>query len=49
MGGYSVEDSDKDRKKIMLGVADDHAVEEGVEHGELGLRGFYFNLFNEER
>ena len=24
-------------------------VEEGVEHEELGLRGFYFNLFNEDR
>ena len=24
-------------------------VEEGVEHEELGLRGFDFNLFNEER
>ena len=24
-------------------------VEEGVEHEDLGLRGFNFNLFNEER
>ena len=24
-------------------------IEEGFEHKEIGLRGFYFNLFNEER
>ena len=29
-------------------VVDDHLFEEGVEHEELGLRCFDFNLFDEE-
>ena len=48
-GGYSVEVSEKDRKKVIWEVVDNHVVQEGVEHEELGLRGFGFNLFNEER
>ena len=48
-GGYLVEVSDKDGKEVIWEVVDDHLVEEGVEHEELGLRGFGFNLFNEER
>ena len=36
-------------KKVIWEVVDDHVVEEGVEHEELGLRGFDFNLFNEYR
>ena len=39
-GGYSVDVTDKDRKKVIWEVVDDHVVEEGVEHKELGLRGF---------
>ena len=47
-GGYSVEFSEKDGKKVIWKVVDNHVVEEGVEHEELGLRGFDFNLFDEE-
>ena len=36
-GGYSVEVSYKDKKKVIWEVVDDHVVEEGVEHEELGL------------
>ena len=36
-GGYSVGVSDKDRKSVIWEVVDDHVVEEGVEHEELGL------------
>ena len=39
-GGYLVEIYDKDGKKVIWEVVDDHVVEEGVEHEELGLRGF---------
>ena len=48
-GGYSVEVYDKDGNKVIWEVVDNHVVEEGVEHEDLGLRGFNFNLFNEER
>ena len=30
-------------------VANDHVVEEGVGHEELGLQGFVINIFNMER
>ena len=39
-GGHSVEVSDKDGKRVIWEVVDDHVVEEGVEHEDLGLRGF---------
>ena len=29
-------------------VVDDHVVEKGKEHDEIGLRGFYFNFFYED-
>ena len=48
-GGYSVEVYDKDGNKVIWEVVDNHVVEEGVEHEELCLRGFDFNLFYEER
>ena len=48
-GGYSVEVYDKERKKLIWEVVDYHMVEEGVEHEEIRLRGFDFNLFDEER
>ena len=48
-GGYLVEFYDKNRNKVIWEVVDDHMVDEGVEHLELGLRGFGFNLFDEER
>ena len=33
----------------MWEFANDHVVYEGVEHEELGLQGFGFELFNEKR
>ena len=48
-GGYSVEVADKETKKIIWEVIDDHVVEEGVGHKDLGIRGFDFNLLDEER
>ena len=48
-GGYSVEISDKERNKVILEVVDDHVVEDGVEHKDLGLQGFDLNLSNKER
>ena len=47
-GGYFVEISDKDGNRVILEVVDDHVVEEGVEHKEIGLQGFDFNPFDEE-
>ena len=44
-----IEIGDKYGKKVIWDVVNNHVVEEGVEHEELGLRGFDFNLFNEER
>ena len=48
-GGYSVEVSDKYGKKVIWEVINDHVVEEGVDHKELCLQSFDFNLFDEER
>ena len=48
-GGYSVEVYYKDGKRVIWKVVDDHVVEEGVEHEEIGPRGFDFNLFDEDR
>ena len=45
-GGYSVQVSEKDGNKVTWEVVDDHVLEEGVEHEDLGLQGFYFNLFD---
>ena len=48
-GGYLVEVDDKYRKKVIWDINDDRVVEEGVEHEELILQGFDFNLFSEDR
>ena len=48
-GEYSVEVYNNDGKKLVWEFVNDHVVEEGVEHEELGLQGFGFNLFNEDR
>ena len=42
-GGYFVEVSYKERNKVILEFVNEHVVEEGVEHEELGLRCFDFN------
>ena len=47
--GYSVEYSDKESNGIIWEAVNEHVVEEGVEHEELGLQGFDLNLFDEER
>ena len=48
-GGYLVEFSDKDGRKLIWEVINEHMSEERFEHEELGLQGFDFNLFDEER
>ena len=48
-GLYLVEVCGKDGREVIWEVVNDHVVEGGVEHKELGLRGFYFYLFDEER
>ena len=47
-GGYYMEVSGSERKKAPWYVKDNHVVEEGKEHDEIGLRGFDFNglIFN---
>ena len=39
-GGYSVQVTDKYRKKAVWEVVDYHVVDEGGEHEKLGLQGF---------
>ena len=36
------------KNKVLWGVVDDHVVEDPNDHEEIGLRGFDFNLFNED-
>ena len=45
-GGYLVDVTDKDRRKVNWEVVDNHVVEAEVEHEELSIRGFDFNLFD---
>ena len=47
-GGYSVEVSGHDKKNVLWEVVDDHVVEEPSDHEEIGLQGFYFNVFDED-
>ena len=44
-----VEVNDKDRQRLIWEVFNDHVVDEGVEHEEIGIRGFDFILFDEDR
>ena len=39
-GGSSVKFDEKDGRKVIWDFVDDHVFEEGVEHEELGIRGF---------
>ena len=48
-GGYSDYVAEVNGKKVTWEVANDHVVHEGVEDEDLGLQGFGFYLFNEER
>ena len=36
-----------DGNNVVLEVLNDHVVEDPRENNEIGLRGFYFNLFDE--
>ena len=47
--GYLIDNYDKNRKKVIWEVFDDHLVEERVEHEEMGLQDIDFNLSDEER
>ena len=38
-----------DKKKVLWEVVDDHVVEDPTDHEEIGLRGFDFNVFNEDK
>ena len=38
-----------DGKKFLWEVVDDHVVEEGKEHDEIGLWGFDFDLFEKDK
>ena len=40
--GYFDEGNDKERKKVIWESVNDHVVEEGVKHEELGLQGLDF-------
>ena len=37
-----------DKKKVLWGVVGDHVVEEPSDHEDIGLRGFDFNIFDED-
>ena len=47
-GGYFVEVVGHDGKKVVWEVVDDCVVKEQTDHDEIGLRGFYFNFFDED-
>ena len=41
-GGYSMEVSGSDEKKVLWELVNDHVVEEGKEHDDIGRRGVWF-------
>ena len=47
-GKYSVEVMGHDKKKVIWEVVGDHVVEETSDHEYIGLRGFDFNIFDED-
>ena len=47
-GKYLVEFVGHDKKKVLWEVVDNHVVEEPSDHEDIGLRGFDFNIFNED-
>ena len=44
-----MEVSGSDGKKVLWVAVENHAIEEGNEHGEIGIQGFYFGYFEEDR
>ena len=47
-GKYLVEVVGQDKKKVLWEVVNDHVVEEPTNHEDIVLRGFDFNVFNED-
>ena len=47
-GKYSVEVVGHDKKKVLWEVVGDHVVEEPCDHEDIVLRGFDFNIYNED-
>ena len=47
-GKYLVEVAVHDNKKVLWELVDDHVVEEPSDHKDIGLRGFDFNIFDED-
>ena len=47
-GKYLVEFFSCDNKKVLWEVVGDHVVEEPSDHEDIGLRGFDFNIFDED-
>ena len=47
-GKYSVEVVGHDKNKVLWEVVGDHVVEEPCDHEDIGLRGFDFNIFDED-
>ena len=37
----------QDKKKVLWEVVKDHVLEEPTDHEEIGLQGFYFNVFDQ--
>ena len=47
-GKYSVEVVGHNKKKVIREVVDNHVVEEPSDHKDIVIRGFDFNIFNED-
>ena len=47
-GKYSVEVVGHDKKKVLWEVVGDHVVEEPCDQEDIGLRGFDFNISDED-
>ena len=47
-GRYLVEVVGHDKNKVLWEVVKYHEVEEPTDHEEIGLRGFDFNVFDED-
>ena len=48
-GKYLVEVVGNDKKKLSWGLVGDNVVEEPCDHEDIGLRGFDFNIFDEDK
>ena len=47
-GKYLVEVFEHDKKKLLWEVFSDHVLEEPSDYEDIGLRGFDFNIFDED-